>query len=87
MSADDPNIWGAAALDRAEEIGVYEYQVNGKYMEYWSFFGVLEGWYFIRYDLEAKKEVFRGANIPWDEDARIPMFLMSGGVRYNYMTG
>ena len=76
------------ALKHAEEIGVYEYKVNGKYMEYWSFYGH-EGWYFVRYDLEAGKEVFRGANIPWDDNAGIPAFLRggNGSTLYNYMEG
>lgn len=77
------------ALEYAESIGVYEYKANGKYMEYWSFYGQGEGWYFVRYDLEAGKEVFRGANIPWDPDAKIPAFLLAanGGTMYNYMEG
>lgn len=76
------------ALKHAEDIGVYEYKVNGKYMEYWSFYGH-EGWYFVRYDLEAGKEVFRGANIPWEPDEKIPAFLIAanGGTMYNYMEG
>ena len=74
------------ALVRAEEIGVIEYKVNGSLMEYWSFYGS-EGWYFIRYDLELEKEVFRGANIPWN--GVIPAFLMTktGATLYNYMEG
>ncbi len=81
--------WAHEALVHAETIGVYEYKVNGKYMEYWSFYGRGEGWYFVRYDLEAGKEVFRGANIPWDPDAKIPAFLLAanGGTLYNYMEG
>lgn len=76
----------SAALHYAEEIGVYEYQVNGKYMEYWSFYGS-EGWYFVRYDLEQGKEVFRGANIPF-VDNLIPMFLRNGdALKYNYLEG
>ena len=76
------------ALVYAENIGVYEYKVNGNLMEYWSFYGS-EGWYFIRYDLDLGKEVFRGANIPWDGSLEkpIPAFLHSGGTVYNYMTG
>ncbi len=78
------------ALIYAEKIGVYEYKVNGNLMEYWSFYGS-EGWYFIRYDLELEKEVFRGANIPWDESLvdRVPAFLVAdgGGLLYNYMQG
>lgn len=78
------------ALKRAEEIGVIEYAVNGNLMEYWSFFEG-EGWYFIRYDLDAKMEVFRGANIPFHKTfpKPIPAFLMSknGGCLYNYNVG
>ena len=79
------------ALLRAEQIGVMEYQVNGSTMEYWSFFGQSEGWCFIRYDLKAKREIFRGANIPWDARIRhpIPMFLRTdtGALKYNYICG
>ena len=81
--------WEHEALAYAERIGVYEYKVNGKYMEYWSFYGKEEGWYFVRYNLEAGKEVFRGANIPWDDDAGIPDFLLAenGATLYNYLEG
>ena len=81
--------WKHEALVYAEKIGVYEYKVNGQYMEYWSFYGQGEGWYFVRYDLEAGKEVFRGANIPWDDKAGIPAFLLTeeGATLYNYMEG
>lgn len=76
-----------AALKYAEKIGVTEYRVNGWYMEYWTFYGKSEGWYFVRYDLDAGREVFRGANIPWDNE--IPAFLVApgGGLLYNYMQG
>lgn len=74
------------ALAAAERLGVYEYRVNGKYMEYWSFYGS-EGWYFVRYDLDAGAEVFRGANIPWDGET-VPAFLKDeAGAKYNYMEG
>lgn len=81
--------WKAEALRHAETIGVYEYAVNDRFMEYWSFFGKGEGWYFIRYDLGRGKEVFRGANIPWDDEARVPSFLKTaeGLTKYNYMEG
>ncbi len=84
--AEEPN-WDDEALKYAESIGVYEYQVNGHVMEYWTFYGRGEGWYFVRYDLENKKTVFRGANIPWQGE--IPMFLKtaSGATKYNYMEG
>lgn len=76
------------ALKHAESIGVYEFRVNGRYMEYWTFSGKTEGWYFVRYDLDMEEEVFRGANIPFVEDA-IPAFLLSdtGAALYNYMEG
>lgn len=78
------------ALRRAENIGLYEYKVNGKYMEYWSFYDS-EGWYFVRIDLDEMREVFRGANIPWNGDKKhgIPAFLISktGGLLYNYNIG
>ena len=88
FSPEDPGEeWSRKALSRAEEIGVVEYDVNGRYMEYWSFFGS-EGWYFVRHDLAKDEEVFRGANIPWDGET-IPAFLKSprGGLKYNYMEG
>ena len=84
---EDERDWKAEALKHAEATGVYEYSVNGRFMEYWSFFGQGEGWYFIRYDLECGKEVFRGANIPWDDEAKVPKFLLTetGATKYNYM--
>jgi hypothetical protein len=68
---------------------VYEYAVNDRFMEYWSFFGKGEGWYFVRYDLGREKEVFRGANIPWDDEAQVPAFLKTedGATKYNYIEG
>lgn len=85
---DTPEHWRQEALKYAESRGIYEYEVNGRRMEYWTFYGT-EGWYFVRYNLETKEEEFRGANIPWDEDARIPKFLLaeSGATKYNYMVG
>ena len=80
--------WEKAALAYAEKIGVYEYSVNGKAMEYWTFYGS-EGWYFIRYDLELGKEVFRGACIPFDLKYGIPAFLLdeNRSTKYNYLEG
>lgn len=78
------------ALNRAEEFGIVEYEVNGNLMEYWSFYDG-EGWYFVRYDLDMKVEVFRGANIPFYNSlgTPIPAFLVSprGGLLYNYNIG
>lgn len=67
-----------------------EYKVNGNLMEYWSFYGQ-EGWRFVRYDLDKKVEVFRGAAIPWDANLEnpIPAFLRTetGATLYNYLCG
>lgn len=71
----------------AEKIGVYEFTVKGKFMQYWSFFGN-EGFIFVRYDLEQEREVYRGDNIPWT--GKIPEFLLdpeTGATLYNYMEG
>ena len=75
------------ALLYAEQIGVYEYTVDGHMMCYWSFFGS-EGWLFVIYDLKEEREVFRGGNIPWM--GFIPGFLkdpVTGGTLYNYFCG
>lgn len=74
------------ALRYAESVGIYEYEVNKNLMEYWTFYGS-EGWYFVRYDLDEEREVFRGANIPWTGE--IPKFLLTdtGATKYNYMVG
>jgi hypothetical protein len=83
--------WEVEALKYAESIGVYEYKVNGRFIEYWTFYGQSEGWYFVRYDLREKRERFRGANIPWDSEVCLPApgFLRTkgGATRYNYMVG
>lgn len=86
---DGERDWETEALKYAESIGVYEYKVNGRFIEYWTFYGKSEGWYFIRYDLREKCERFRGANIPWDDEATIPAFLRteSDATKYNYATG
>lgn len=85
---EEKKTYAAKALKRAEAIGVYEYNVNGRFMEYWSFFGS-EGWYFVRHDLDKGEDVFRGANIPFGEDSPIPAFLLTktGATLYNYMVG
>lgn len=80
--------WNHKALCHAEQIGIYEYEVSGTVMEYWSFFGPAEGWIFVRYDLALNAEIFRGAQIPWQ--GFIPAFLkdpVTGATRYNYMVG
>ena len=90
---DKPKVrnWAAEALKYAEAVGLCEYEVNGRLMEYWTFYS--EGWYFVRYDLELQKEVFRGAHIPWTHDYpmynRVPAFLRTetGSLKYNYMLG
>ena len=77
------------ALKYAETVGIVEYKVNDKYMEYWTFY--YDGFYFVRYDLDKEVEVFRGAHIPFNNNI-IPAFLTTkvGGhtaALYNYMIG
>ena len=75
------------ALRRAENIGVYEYNVNGHLMEYLSFFGQNEGWIYVVYDLESDTEIYREKAVPWL--GFIPYWLKTatGATRYNYMEG
>ena len=76
------------ALRHAEDIGVYEYKVNGKYMEYWSLFD--EGFYFFRTDLDTleREEV---CHLHWvkGEGFPVPAFLKTpeGYTKYNYFCG
>lgn len=77
------------ALRHAEKIGVYEYKVNGKYMEYWSLFD--EGFYFFRTDLNTlqREEV---CHLHWvkSEGYPVPAFLLTdvtGYTKYNYFCG
>ena len=76
------------ALRHAESIGVYEYKVNGKYMEYWSLF--YDGFYFYRYDIEADNTTVI-CHLPWrkEEGFPVPAFLLSetGATLYNYLVG
>ena len=79
------------ALKYVEEHGIVEYDVNGYMLEYWTFYGRSEGWRFVRVDLDSGKEVFRGADIPWDSKMTdpVPRFLKNdkGYLKYNYMQG
>ena len=77
------------ALRHAEKIGVYEYQVNKNYMEYWSLFD--EGFYFFRTDLNTleREEV---CHLHWvkGEGYPVPAFLLTevtGYTKYNYFCG
>lgn len=85
---EEKKVYTAKARERAEAIGVTEYSVNGRFMEYWSFYGS-EGWYFVRHDLDKGEDVFRGANIPFGEDSPIPAFLLTktGATLYNCCLG
>lgn len=77
------------ALIYAERHGIYEYRVNGFWIEYWSFFPG-EGFRFIQHHLITGEEN-RDALIPWDNmcDRPVPAFLKSenGGCLYNYNCG
>ena len=87
----DGESYETKAIRYAEEHGIVEYEVNGYMMEYWTFYGKSEGWMFVRVDLDSGKEVFRGANIPWDPKMTdpIPKFMKNdkGWLKYNYMEG
>lgn len=82
------NDYNRIALCHAEDIGVYEYKVNGKYMEYWSMFD--EGFYFFRTDLDTfeRTEV---CFLHWEKDEGfpVPAFLLTseGFTKYNYFCG
>ena len=83
------DLFKGIALRHAEEIGVYEYQVNGSYMEYWSMFD--EGFYFFRTDLNTlqREEV---CHLHWvkQEGYPVPAFLLTevtGFTKYNYFCG
>lgn len=85
---EEKKSYTSKAREWAEAIGVTEYNVNGRFMEYWSFYGGL-GWYFVRHDLDKGEDVFRGANIPFGEDSPIPAFLLTktGATLYNCCLG
>ena len=82
------DLFEGIALRHAEKIGVYEYTVNGIYMEYWSMFD--EGFYFFRTDLTTleREEV---CHIHWvkEEGYPVPAFLRTpeGYTKYNYFCG
>ena len=86
---DDWKDMSEEALRYAESIGVYEYEVQGQYMEYWSFF-TGEGFRFIRRNLITDEED-RETLIPWTPDCcwPTPRFLRTeyGATRYNYNVG
>lgn len=76
------------ALRYAENHGIIEYGVNGSVMEYLSFYGQDEGWWYIAIDLESMREIYRGKAFPWL--GWIPYWLKAqdnGGLLYNYMEG
>lgn len=73
------------ALLCAEEHGLYEYKVNGKYMEYWSLYP--DGFHFYRVNLDTQVWELAGS-IPWKrQDGKpVPVFLLTetGATKYNY---
>lgn len=72
----------------AEEKGIYEYDRNGDWLEYWSYFSG-EGYRFIQYDMLTGNE-FRDGFIPipaadtFVDGRPIPKFLRG---HYNYNCG
>jgi len=75
------------ALTFAENHGIIEYDVNGHLMEYLSFYGQDEGWWYVVVDLESMREIHRAQAFPWL--GFVPYWLKApnGGLRYNYMEG
>ena len=77
------------ALKYAESIGIYEYEVQRQYIEYWSFFKG-EGFRFVRRNLISGVED-RGTLIPWTmaDPYPVPKFLRTegGATLYNYNVG
>ena len=55
----------------AEHIGVYEFVVNGNWLEYWSFYPG-EGFRFVQFDLTTGEEN-RDGFIPWKKEDGIPV--------------
>ena len=76
------------ALRYAEEHGIYEYQVNGSYMEYWSMYE--DGFYFYRVNLDTLGKL-QVCHLEWHREDGIPVpaFLKkeSGATKYNYFEG
>lgn len=76
------------ALRYAEDHGIYEYQVNEKYMEYWSLYD--EGFYFYRVNLDTLG-CMQVCHLEWHKEDGIPVpaFLKtkSGATKYNYFCG
>ena len=76
------------ALCYAEKHGIYEYDVNGKYMEYWSMYD--EGFYFFRVNLDTDGRLLV-CHLEWhkEDEIPIPAFLTTedGATRYNYLVG
>ena len=52
------------ALTYAENHGIIEYDVNGKLMEYMSFYGQDEGWWYVVVDLDSMREIHRAQAFP-----------------------
>lgn len=72
--------WELEALIHAEDIGVYEYKVDGAVMRYWSLYD--GGFYFITHNLETGAET-RELMIPWQDADECPEY----GFSYNYFVG
>lgn len=76
------------ALRYAEQHGIIEYSVSGHIMEYLTFYGQDEGWWYIAIDLESMRGIYRGKAFPWM--GWIPEFLKdpeTGATKYNYYCG
>lgn len=82
------DLYAGIALRYAEEHGIYEYKVNGTYMEYWSMYE--DGFYFYRVDLDTKERA-QLCHIEWhkEDGIHVPAFLLTetGATLYNYFEG
>ena len=77
------------ALKYAEKHGIYEYNVNKNYMEYWSLYE--EGFYFFRVNLNTEGRLLV-CHLEWHKEDEIPVpaFLMdevTKATKYNYFCG
>lgn len=82
------DLYAGLALRYAETHGIYEYKVNGSYMEYWSLYE--NGFYFYRVNLDTNGKL-QLCHLEWykSDGYPIPAFLMTdtGATKYNYFEG
>ena len=69
-----------------EKIGVYEFKLNGDWLEYWTLYE--DGFRFVRFNLVTGEEN-RDTLINWSPLDPVPSFLLNenGATLYNYFVG